>query len=255
MSMATLLTFLIFFLGASVGSFLNVVISRLATGESILRSPSHCPLCGHRLGPHELIPLVSFVVQRGRCRSCGKRISWQYPLVELTTSLVFLLLFLRFGLTLPFLVGVVSASFLLVIFVYDLKHQLILDRVTIPAIVFGLLAVFLLGSSILSAIVGGAIGAGFFALQYAVSKGRWIGGGDIRLGAFLGVLLGWEKLLLTLLLAYVSGALVATALVVTGAKRWGSQLAFGTFLAAAGFVSFLVGDELIRWYLDRTFGV
>jgi len=188
--------------------------------------------------------------------------SWQYPLIELVTGLVFVFLFLRYSLGwfLPvefmnemvwlfLLRDVVLFVFLLIIFVYDLKYLLVLDRFSIPAMIVVLVMNLFLGVSPASMLIGLIVVAGFFAIQYFVSKGRWVGGGDIRIGAIIGLALGFEKGLLVLFLAYVVGAIVSSILL--GLKRAGlkSQISFGPFLTAATFFVLIFGDWIINWYL------
>ncbi len=160
---------------------------------------------------------------------------------------------LRFGVTVQAAVGLVLSAFLLVIFVYDLRYQLILDRVSIPALVVAIAGSAVLGRSLQSIGLGLVVGAGFFLLQYVLSKGRWIGGGDIRLGGVLGAGLGWPLVVVCLVLAYLSGAVVAAALIAIKKKSWSSLVPFGTFLSAAGVVTFVWGNDLLIWYLHGGF--
>ena len=220
-----------------------------------------CPHCRTVLSPRDLVPLVSFCVLRGRCRSCHRRISWQYPLVELGTALLF-------GMAL-----IVSASrggapesldawgfllrdwfaiaVLLVVFLHDLRFGLVFDRVVLPAIAVVLLANALMGVPWESYVLGVIVGAGFFLLQYLISRGKWVGAGDIRLGAFMGALLGFPHVLIALLLAYVSGALTGLVLVKAGKKRLGSQIPFGAFLAPATVITLFWGPQILAWYLEK----
>lgn len=242
-----------FVIGTSIGSFLNAVIYRLHVGQSPWRGRSYCPHCKHELAWTDLVPILSYLVLRGTCRYCGKPISPQYILVELAMGLLALVMILRFGVSVPAAVGIVMAAFLLVIFVYDLRHQLILDRVSVPAMVVALLGSLLLGRSALSLLIGAAVGAGVFFVQFALSKGRWIGGGDIRLGAVLGLMLGWPLVAVNLVLAYFSGVVVALGMIIAKRKSWTSVVPFGTFLSLAGIVTFLWGDEILQWYLAGGF--
>lgn len=235
-------------LGLVVGSFVNAVIYRMHAGGSIVTGRSACPSCGHRLLARDLLPIVSFLALAGKCRRCKEPISRQYPLVELATAVLFVALWMRFGLTLSFALLAVCASFLVVIFVYDLKHQLILDRVTIPAIVIAALASVARGLPWASILIGAAIGFLVFFLQFVLSKGTWVGGGDIRLGALMGVLLGWQGVLLALFLAYITGALAAIPLLALKRKTMKDPIPFGTFLSAAAMFTLLYGDAVIQWY-------
>lgn len=236
-------------LGLVLGSFLNSVIWRLKVGKSIAAKHSLCPHCRQELSAKELVPLLSFALQRGHCRHCRERISWQYPAVEAASAGLFVLFFLHFGLTWALLVNLVFLLFLIVIFVYDLRYYLILDIVTVPAIIFALAANLLLGFSLLNLLLAGAIGGGFFLLQFLVSNGRWIGGGDIRLGFLLGLMSGWPGILVTLVIAYFLGAVVGLVLVAARKKDLSSRLPFGVFLTAAAVIAILYSQPIIDWYL------
>lgn len=249
-------------LGLAVGSFLNVVIARLPAGER-LTGRSRCPRCGHPIVWWQNIPLLSFFVLTRRCAACGKPISWQYPAVEAATAVLFALVAVKYAalmvigqdqsFILPTLFLILRdwffVSVLVVIFVIDLRHYLILDIVTLPAAAAAMGVNMLLGKSLAELVIGGILGVGFFAVQYALSRGRWIGDGDIRLGLLLGVMLGWSGLMVTLFLAYVVGALVGLLLIAAGAKKFGSRVPLGTFLAVGGIVALLYGEPVVRWYL------
>ncbi len=241
--------FLVAILGLVVGSFLNAVIYRLHKKVSFLRGRSYCPWCKHDLSAKDLIPLISFLLLKGKCRYCQKKISWQYPLVEFATLVVFLLLFWQFGLTLEFFVYLIYACILMIIFVYDLRYYLILDKVSLPGIgIAVLLSFFILNISILNIIYGILIGGGFFLLQFYISKGKWIGGGDIRLGILMGAMLGFPSILVALFVAYVLGSVIGIFLIIRKKKKWGSQVPFGTFLSLATLLAFFFGEYVIEYY-------
>lgn len=251
--------FLIFLLalGAIIGSFLNVVIVRTRAGESFGRGRSHCPLCGRILGALELVPVVSFIIQKGRCRGCGKSVSWQYPAVEAATAILFLICGLIWLASpdagiLTLIRNLAFVCFSVLIFVYDLRWQEIPDSFSLPAVAAIFILNLFIGMPAWSMVLGAAIAGGFFALQFLLSKGRWIGGGDIRLGALMGVLLGWQLTLLSLLLAYVGGAVISVLLMAFAGKKMDSQVAFGTFLVGAALVALFWGRELINLYLRLT---
>ena len=238
-------------LGLMVGSFLNAVIYRLKSGDSIVKERSKCPSCKQKLGPIDLVPVFSFLYLKGKCRFCKVGISWQYPIIEIVTTALFVIGYYYFGLTGELIAFWVLTCFMIVIFTYDLKHYLILDKVTVPGIIIALLfALFIYQLTFWQIFLGAIIGGGIFWLQYALSKGKWVGGGDIRLGLMMGIFLGWEKLLVALFLAYIIGAIVAIALILGGKKGMKSQLPFGTFLAASAVITLLFGDQIINWYLS-----
>lgn len=240
-------------LGASLGSFCNVVIYRLKAGDSPARGRSYCPKCRHELAAIDLVPIVSWLALRGRCRYCHQPISKQYPAVELAMAGLAWLMVWRFGLSPEALVGIVLSAFFLIIFVYDLKHQLILDRVSLPAAAIALGGSLLIGRPVLSVLLGGLVGSGFFLAQYVLSRGRWIGGGDIRLGLVLGFALGWPLVLVCLVVSYLGGALVVAPMLLARRRSWSSLIPFGTFLTVGGVITFVWGNTLLDWYLRGGF--
>jgi len=242
----------LFILGAVVGSFLNVVVLRTKYGGGIARGRSRCPKCHEQLRPIELVPIFSFIFLGGKCRHCRAKISWQYLLVEISTAVLYsvsgIIWFVGgFGI-LSLLASLVFISFLIIIFVYDLRWQIVPDRFSMSAIIIMFVLNLFLGFSVWNMAIGAIIAGGFFFLQFAVSRGRWIGGGDIRLGILIGVALGWEKTLLVLLLAYVGGAIIGVILILFKQKKFESEIAFGTFLSVASLFALFWGDKLIGWY-------
>ncbi|PIT86657.1 MAG: hypothetical protein COU33_01905 [Candidatus Magasanikbacteria bacterium CG10_big_fil_rev_8_21_14_0_10_43_6] len=250
--------FFIFVLGLILGSFLNVVIYRLHKKEA-LTGRSRCTVCKKQIFWYDNIPLASFLLLNGKCRFCRKKISLQYPIIEFATGGIFVALYS--ALTAQFdtvsTQAVLSAvryfSFsmiLIVIFVYDLKWYLILDKVTLPAILWAFCINLLLDFSWQNMVFGGIIASGFFFMQYVLSQGRWIGGGDVRLGALIGVMLGWQLVLASLFFAYVLGAVVGLALIISGRKKLSSKLPFGSFLATSTLVILVCGNSLVSWYIS-----
>lgn len=256
--------FLFFLFGLIIGSFLNALIYRLHSGRSIAMDRSVCPHCKHVLSAADLVPLISFMMLRGQCRYCGRAISWQYPIVELLTGLSFALV----GKNYQFMfnhfqmyVDLVAICFLIVIAIYDLKHYLILDKVLVPASIAAFISIvaagvaqhsFGLHSPIASGLIGVAYISGFFGLQYFVSKGRWIGFGDVKLGVFLGLLFGAGRSLLLLITSYWLGALVGVVLVLFGKKKISGQMPFGTILGFSGIIMVLYGTQILEWYRHLT---
>lgn len=242
---------IVFIFGLILGSFLNAVIFRLHSGESVLSGRSHCVHCGKTLQAWDLIPVFSFLFLRGRCRYCREKISWQYPIIELVTAITFVLLAASHGLWIMdygLWFQLVMAAFLIVIAVFDFKYYLILDKVVLPATVLAV-AYNIWHGQLFVGLLSGLGLAGFFWLQYLVSKGRWIGLGDVKLGFFLGNLFGWPQSLVMLLLAYFGGAAVGLVLMALGKKKFSSQLAFGTFLSASAIITMLYGAGIANWYL------
>ena len=241
----------IFVLGLIVGSFLNAVIHRLHSGESVVSDRSRCVHCHHVLTSADLIPIFSFVWLGGKCRYCQKPISWQYPIIELTTAVTIVLLAQNFEFRISnfeFWYQVVFASTLIVIGVFDFKHYLILDRVVYPAL--GLAIVWsIVNGHLVNSLLGAITISGFFALQYFISRGRWIGFGDVKFGLFLGMLFGVKLGLTMLFISYLLGAFVGLGLILAGRKNLGSRLPFGSFLAISAIITMLYGPALLGWYL------
>lgn len=243
--------------GAVIGSFLNAVIFRLRVKESPLRGRSHCFSCGHELSALDLIPVLSWFCLRGRCRYCRAGVSWQYPAVESAVAVLFLLFALHLSpadavwtprLIAELLFGWAVASVMTVVFVYDLRYMLILRSVTFPAAVLAVAANLALGMSPLRLVLGLAVGYGFFWLQFVLSRGRWIGGGDLHLGLLMGAVLGFAHVLLALWVAYVVGAVISVALLAMRRQTWRGQIPFGTFLSFATVTVMLCGDRLLAAY-------
>lgn len=259
---------LIFVIGAMVGSFLNVVIYRLHSGESIVKARSHCPHCAHVLSWYELVPVVSFIMQAGKCRKCGKRISVQYPLVELATGALFVSsVWTGCGAIAQHCYAALwfFGSVLIVIFVYDLRHYIIPDKVIYPAIfiaffysLFGIFDVRSITSfdlhvvnfnTFLFSLLSAVAASSFFAAIFMVSRGKWIGFGDVKLAFFMGLILGWPGIVVALFVAYLFGGIIGMALVLTGKKGMKSQVPFGPFLVVGTLVVLFWGEQLLDYYL------
>lgn len=244
----------VFIFGLIVGSFLNCLIWRLRTGES-LGGRSHCPTCKGTIFWYDNIPLLSFLFLKGRCRHCSGKISLQYPLVELSSGCLFLLAFylnVFFGEAsyLELVKDWFIVAVLIVVFVYDLRFYLILDKVMIPAILLVLILNILGGAGCFDLLISAIIGVSFFLVQFVVSQGRWIGGGDIRLGLFMGVsLVYWEHVLLAIFLSYFIGSIVGILLLVFAKKKWDSQVPLGIFLSSGTILALFWGKPIINWYL------
>ncbi len=256
-----LTAFFVFLLGLCIGSFLNCLIYRLEE-EKTIKGRSFCPHCRHTLIWKDLLPVLSFLVLRGKCRYCKKKISFQYPAVEILTGLVFLLIFInQFSsqqeiLSISFS-GIARTSFLfyitsslIAIFVYDLKHFLIPDKILFPATAVALLyriaeSPHLIGNYILAVLIGSA----FFLSVFLISKGQWIGFGDVKLAILLGLILGFPKIILGLFLAFFFGAIIGVIMMVFQKRGLKSEIPFGPFLIIGTAISFFWGSQMIDWYL------
>jgi len=252
---------LFFVFGTIVGSFLNVVILRLKKNKSIIKTCSHCPRCRKKLEWYELIPLVSFFIQHGKCRRCHKKISWQYPIVEFLTGLVFLLIVVYFGDfsfygIVNILYLLIISGFLIVIFVYDFKYYLVSDRIIYPAVAIAFFYDVYLSlitnqfSVFFYSILGAVIMGGFFLFWVLVSKGKWMGMGDIKIGVLLGLIFGIYQLFTALFLTFFMGAIVSLILMALKKKKLKSQIPLGPFLTAAAFITLFWGNYLLDWYLN-----
>lgn len=236
-------------LGAAIGSFLNVVILRVHAGVS-LSGRSHCPHCGEQLRWFDLIPIISYVVLLARCRNCKASIHWQYPLVEATTAALFILYTsVYFATPLALLLWLIAASLLVILFVYDLRYMQLPDQFTVPLIIVGASIWLVTGGSWVNMLVGAGIGGGFFLLQYVVSRGRWIGDGDIVLGIGMGALLGFPVIISALAVAYLSGSVFAIAIILLRKRSMADKLPFGTFLVFGTIIASFFGQNMIDWYL------
>ena len=240
-------------IGACIGSFLNVCIYRLPRRESLLWPASHCTTCGRTLAWYENVPVAGWLALRGRCRTCGERISPIYPIVELLTAVIFVSGYLIYGWTPLLAARLLFACAMIVLFVIDLQHQILPNVITLPGVVVGLLLSLFLPPGWLSALIGIVVGAGIlFGIMevYARARGfEGLGMGDVKMLAMIGAFLGWPLMLLTLVLASFAGSLVGAGMM--AARRGGMKTAlpFGTFLAVGALVSAVVGNEILVWYL------
>jgi len=243
---------LIFIIGICVGSFMNVVISRLPVkGAFLSKKRSECPACHQQIRWYDLIPIISWIILKGRCRSCGEKISPLYPLVELTTALLTVAAFWRFGLTHSYYFIIVFGvtAVLLAISVIDFQTTEIPDSLIIAIGVFAIAAIwFNPDVSLLSRFIG------FFAISLplliiAVIVAGAFGGGDIKLMAACGFLLGWQGALLAFFIAIMIGGSYALFLMISGKRKRGEHIVFGPALCSGAAISLFYGNEIISWYL------
>lgn len=236
-------------LGLTVGSFLNVVIARLPERKSLWGPRSNCPRCGASIRWYDNVPLLSFVLLRGRCRACRVRIPWRYPIVELLTAAAFVVAHASFGSILEFVVAAAFLSALIAIAAIDLAHQIIPDVITLPGILAGVLANLATGRAPwLDTLIGILTGGGIFLVIILASHGG-MGHGDMKLGAMLGAFLGWKVTLFALFVAVLLGGALAIGLLATGLKGRKDPIPFGPFLALGGVVGLFWGERVVRWYL------
>jgi len=243
---------LAFLFGLIFGSFLNCLIYRLHNHKTIL-GRSFCPKCKQKIKWYDNIPVISFIFLKARCRSCRKKISWQYPIVELVMALLFLFsIWFRTG-ELSLLIVLkdwIIFFTLFFIFLYDLKYSEIEDIVLIPATILILIFSLFLGQSFLPMLFSALIGVIFFGAQYLITKGKGIGLGDLRIGFFMGIVCGsWQYLLVAIFFAYIIGALVSLILILKRKKGMKSAIPLGPFLAIGTFIALLFGDKIIDFYV------
>ncbi|MBU0721874.1 prepilin peptidase [Patescibacteria group bacterium] len=289
-----LILIFIFLFGLIFGSFLNCLIWRghkkiplipfVKAGNKWNRS--YCPKCKKQIAWYDNIPVLSFIMLGGKCRQCKQSISWQYPVVELATGLLFAAAFLNnfefsqlclawqaqgilnfesifndlifnnsikihnSKLIIQLLRDFFLISVMIVIFIYDLRWYLILDIVTLPACLVMLIFNLSLGFSWWNLLISGIIGGGFFLIQLIISKGKWIGGGDIRLGLLIGLSLGWPGGLVAIIISYFIGSIAGTGLILAGKKQWDSEVPLGIFLTVGAIITLFWQEQILNWYLN-----
>jgi len=245
-----------FIIGLAVGSFLNVCIYRLPRGQSLIYPPSHCPECGSLIKWYDNIPILSYFLLKGRCRSCLHPISPRYPLVEAITGFLYLFAFLfHRSNDSPFILffrDIVFISFLIPIFFIDLNDRIIPNSLSYSLLIVGLLF-GLLTKSFLSTLLGIGIGAGLFSGIHLLGsfflKEESLGVGDIKLAAGIGAFLGWKAALLCFFLSFVLGGVISGILLLAHLKGRRDRIPFAPFLVAGAFISIFFGERLIYFYL------
>jgi len=243
--------------GFAVGSFLNVCMDRLPHKESIVNGRSHCDSCQRQLKPTELIPVVSYLMLQGRCKTCGARIPVRVMLVEAVTGALFGVTFAIYGVTATGAVLAAYGCILLVVFVIDLDHKLILNAVVYPSIILALAVAAIvpppwLGSigpiPLVSAILGAVTGFGLLFVIALVARGG-MGWGDVKFAAFMGAATGFPLVIVALFVGIVVGGLAGILLLVTGKKGRKQGIPFGPFLAIGTMAAMLWGQQMLAWYL------
>jgi leader peptidase (prepilin peptidase)/N-methyltransferase len=271
----------VFIFGAAIGSFLNVVIHRVPNEESIVFPNSACPKCGNAIKPYDNIPIVSWLVLRGKCRNCSEPISFRYPAVELLTALLFLLVYWRIGFD-PFLpVALIFSACMIALVFIDAEHMILPNVITYPLLLFAVLvrAVYPLVFttnyftdldhapfaafadhprwliSLAGAGLGALVGGGFLWLVGELWKRlrgvEAMGLGDVKMMAAVGALLGWRMTALSIFLGAFSGAIIGSVIIMRNKdKDFQAQIPFGIFLGIGSILSLLFGDALINWYIQ-----
>lgn len=246
--MTFLLGILVFLYGITIGSFLNVCIYRIPLKESIVFGRSHCIKCKENIKFYDLIPVFSYIALKGRCRFCKKKINIRYPIIELINGVLFIIAFLKFGLSFNMVYYSLLSSILLVIAVIDFEHEIIPDRLLITAFAFGIIYNIFFGDYI-SVIIGFLAVSLVLYLIAILSKGG-IGGGDIKMMAAFGFCLGWQKIVLALFLGSFVGSVAAIYMMAFKNYSGKTKIPFGPFLAIGIYISILYGSQLIGWYTN-----
>lgn len=255
------LTFLIL-ISLVIGSFLNVLIYRLPIGESLTKKNSHCPKCGHMLKWYENIPLLSYVIQKGKCRGCKELISIQYPIIEFLSVCAFVIAYIRFGLSLETFLFTLLLQMFIVVFMIDLRHQIIPDSINVVIIVLGVISLFITHSSInqvlvinyIDKLIGFGVALGLlliFVFFEKILKKELMGGGDLKLFFGIGLFMGWQLLLLGLFLASVV-ALITEMLkkLINSEKFLNKVIPFGPYLVIGFSLAYIFGLDIISLYLS-----
>lgn len=233
-------------LGLVVGSFLTVCVHRIPLGQSMSRPRSRCPECGRTLGPADLIPVISYTLMGGRCRSCRTPVSPMYPAVELATALLFVGAVTRHGISALAISTAVLGSIAIVAAVIDLRTRTIPNVLVIAGTVLGLILLPFVPDP-LSRISAAFAASGFLLAVAIVSRGG-MGAGDVKLAFVIGLLLGLRLVLVAMFAAFISGALAGVILIVLRRKSRKDLIPFGPFLAIGAFAAMFFGDAIIRWY-------
>lgn len=245
---------LIFILGLIVGSFSNVCIYRIPRNESIIYPASHCPKCHSNILPKDNIPLLSYILLKGRCRNCKTKISIQYPMVEFLSGLIYLIIYLVYGLSVQTLIYILLSSALIIIAFIDLNQQMVPDVISLPGIVIGfILSFFVSHISFINSALGIVVGGGIILIigitGSVIFKKEAMGGGDVKLAAMIGAFLGWRYIIISLFLGFFLGALTGIFLIMTKIKKREDAIPFGPFIVLSSFITLLCGEKILSWYL------
>lgn len=259
--MTNLVTGIIALYGLLIGSAVNAIVWRLYTGKSWTRGRSMCPDCKHVLAAKDLIPVLSWVFLKGRCRYCKEKIHWQYPVVELSTAFLYGLSYVALA---PdgvlawvfFLVWIIMLTMMLIMAVCDLRWLILPNKIMYPLLIVALARLILVAITIhgaqqwLGPVEAMAFAGCGFLILASLKNGSMMGVGDVKLAAFMGLLLGISKLALAMLLAFNAAAIVSIALIALKIRKRNDLIPFGPFLIGATIIAYLYGGQIIHWYLQ-----
>ena len=242
---------LAFIFGTIIGSFLNVCIYRIPKGESILYPPSHCMNCNKKIKAYDMIPVISYIILRGRCRYCGKKIHLRYPVLEFITGLLYVLIYINFGVGIELIKYMVFISIMIVIGMIDFHTTDVYLKTTGTGIIAGIIFLviyFYIGLPIKTYVYGGVSAGVFIALIILITKGG-MGWGDVEIALICGLFLGFKYTMLMLFLAFIIGAVIGLVLILLGKKSRKDYIPFGPFIVIASFITVFLGQSILNWYL------
>jgi len=235
--------------GIVVGSFLNVCIDRLPVKSSLIFPASHCDNCGQKLVLKDLIPIISYLWLRGRCRYCNSPIPQRVMWIEAGTGIMFALFYHHYGLSLEFAVITFYSCIFIVIMVIDIDHKLILNKITYPVAAIALITnIFMPHPGIVDSLIGGAIGFFFFLIP-AIIRPAGMGWGDVKMAGLIGLVVGFPHILIAIVIAAVGGGLVAITLLLVKVKKRKEAIPFGPFLSLAAIATLIWGTDILNWYM------
>lgn len=239
-------------LGLLIGSFLNVCIYRIPRSESVSFPPSHCTNCDSKIKPYDLVPVISYILLRGKCRHCGEKISVKYPLIELITSTIFLALYIKFGLSFELIKYIIFSCFIIVIGVIDLETTDVYFKTTLSGIIIGLVFIgvgYFYGYEVWSCIFGGFLGGGLIAAIILLTHG--MGWGDAEICLLGGIFLGFKLTIVMLFLSFVIGGIIGLLLIVTKKKSKKDYIPFGPFISLGAVITIFLGQQIINLYMAQ----
>jgi leader peptidase (prepilin peptidase) / N-methyltransferase len=235
--------------GAAIGSFINVCVDRLPNNKSLMQPPSHCDACQKRLSPLDLIPVISYIVLKGRCRYCGNKIPLRVLLVELGCGLLTVLVFVEKGLSIDLAIIMFYTYVFIIIGLIDLDHQLILDKIVFPCVAIALvLDAFVVPRGIVNSLEGAGVGVLIILIPFLATMGRGMGFGDVKMALLMGLAVGFPEILVAVLGGIILGGLTAIVLLVTRIKKRKDVIPFGPFLSIATIVALLWGSSILQWW-------
>ena len=247
--MEALIHILVFFIGASVGSFLIVVADWLPLKKSLIYPPSSCPSCEHKLAVLDLIPIFSYIWLSGQCKYCKATIPIRILIVELASGLLFILMYVNYGLSWDFLRVVLYCFLFIVLIVIDMEHKIIPNKLIYPAAIITIVISIFFKPGIISSLIGGGVGFIILLIPALIYKGG-MGGGDIKLATLVGLMTGFPVILITIFVMAISGGIVAITLLLMGLKKRKDAIPLGPFLCLAGMIALFWGSDIIRWYFS-----